>query len=368
MKGRSFAAYLLLVVGSGIGGLATAVARMGLDVLLVEKSAWLGGAALSGVGKGVDTILGDCRVGKAWADREGIVETDHSGAKVSAGARFRAALAVEQPLQIAGIVNALTALMAQRAGYRALCLSGSAVANVSLGLPDVGVVNMTDVMSDVSRITAVCPIPILVDVDTGFGGTPGIARTTRALIKHGAAAMHIEDQVSLKRCGHLAGKEVVECSEMLDRLHAALDARLDPSFVIVARTDAVAVEGLQAAIDRAYAYAEAGADIVFAEACTELSQYARFVDALGTCPVLANLTEFSMTPNFTLEELRSVGVAAVNYPMSACRAMNAAAVQVYERIRSEGSARSVVGLMQSRQELYDLLGYDPHEMPTNLRR
>ena len=278
----------------------------------------------------------------------------------SAGVRFRAALAAERPLQIAGVANALTALMAERAGYRALCLSGSAVANLSFGLPDLGIVTLTDVLADVARITAVCGLPLLVDVDTGFGGPLSVARTTRALIGQGAAAMHIEDQVELKRCGHRAGKQLVSTHEMLDRLHAALDARTDSAFLIVARTDAVAVEGLDAAIERVRAYAEAGADMIFAEACTELSQSAKFTAALD-CPVIANLTEFSMTPNFTLNELRNAGVAAANYPMAACRAMNAAAVTVYESIRREGSARGVLNTMQSRTELYELLKYEAYE-------
>jgi len=283
-----------------------------------------------------------------------------AGAPLTPGARFRAALAAEQPLQIAGIANALNARMAERAGYRALCLSGSAVANVSFGLPDLGMTTLTDVLADVGRITAVCKLPLLVDVDTGFGGPLSVARTTQALIQLGAAAMHIEDQVALKRCGHRAGKQLVSRDEMLERLRAAFEARTDPAFVIVARTDAVAVEGLDAAIDRARAYAEAGADMIFAEACTELAQYARFTAAVD-CPILANLTEFSLTPDFSLDELRGAGVAAANYPMSAIRAMNAAALKTYEILRREGSVRSTLGTMQSRAELYELLGYAAFE-------
>jgi len=278
----------------------------------------------------------------------------------SPGARFRAALAAERPLQIAGIANALNARMAERAGYRALCLSGSAVANVSFGLPDLGMTTLTDVLADVGRITAVCKLPLLVDVDSGFGGPLSVARTTQALIQLGAAAMHIEDQIALKRCGHRAGKQLVSKVEMLGRLRAALDARTDPAFVIVARTDAVAVEGLDAAIDRARAYAEAGADMIFAEACTELAQYARFTAAVD-CPVMANLTEFSLTPGYTLEELRGAGIAAASYPMSAIRAMNAAALKVYQSLRREGSVRSVLDTMQSRAELYELLDYEAFE-------
>lgn len=276
------------------------------------------------------------------------------------GARFRAALTAERPLQIAGIANALHARMAERTGYRALCLSGSAVANVSFGLPDLGMTTLTDVLADVGRITAVCKLPLLVDVDTGFGGPLSVARTTQALIQLGAAAMHIEDQVALKRCGHRAGKQLVSTGEMLERLRAALDARTDPAFVIVARTDAVAVEGLDAAIARARAYADAGADMIFAEACTDLAQYARFTAEVDR-PVMANMTEFSMTPGYTLDELRGAGVAAANYPMSAIRAMNAAALKVYESLRREGSVRSVLGTMQSRAELYGLLDYEAFE-------
>ena len=290
--------------------------------------------------------------------------SDSRHAKSSPGARFREALATEKPLQVAGVVNALTARMAERAGYRAICLSGSAVANVSCGLPDLGLITLSEVLADVDRIVAACGLPLLVDVDTGFGGSLMVARTTTELIRHGAAAMHIEDQVSLKRCGHRPGKELVSTAEMLLRLKAAVDARNDESFVIVARTDAVAVEGLDAAVQRACEYAAAGADVIFAEACTSLEQYEAFAKVVGR-PILANLTEFSMTPSFSVSELAAAGVGAINYPMAACRAMNAAAMNVYESIRREGSAVTVLNGMQTRKELYELLDYDRYEAQAN---
>jgi methylisocitrate lyase len=289
----------------------------------------------------------------------------------SPGVRFRRALEVEQPLQVAGATNALHARLAQRVGYRALYLSGGGVAAASLGVPDIGITTLDDVLVDARRITDASDLPLLVDADTGFGGTLGIARTVRALIKAGAAAMHIEDQVEDKRCGHLPGKQLVPSREMVDRVKAAVDARSDPGFVVMARTDAFAVEGLQAAIDRAVACVDAGADMIFPEALGDLEQYRRFATAVRV-PVLANLTEFGKTPFFTLQELRSAGVALALYPLSAFRAMNKAALRVYETIRREGSQRSVVDSMQTRAELYEALDYDSYqqrlERPGSKRR
>ncbi|WP_289044211.1 methylisocitrate lyase [uncultured Aliiroseovarius sp.] len=281
---------------------------------------------------------------------------------ISAGAKFRKALEEESPLQVMGAVNAYTAMMAERVGYKALYLAGAGVANTSYGLPDLGITNLTDVLTDLRRVTDATDLPVLVDVDTGFGGAFTIARLVRGLIKDGAGALHMEDQVQLKRCGHRPGKEIVSKQEMVDRVKAAADAKTDPDFFIVARTDALAIEGLDGAIDRACAYVEAGADMIFAEACTELSQYKAFVEALDTPhPVLANITEFSKTPNFTLEELREVGVSAALYPLSANRAMNAAALKVYKHIREVGSAKGVLDIMQNREELYDYLNYHEYE-------
>ncbi|AMN51732.1 MULTISPECIES: methylisocitrate lyase [Stappiaceae] len=281
---------------------------------------------------------------------------------LSAGARFRQALKEENPLQVMGSINAYTAMMAERVGYKALYLAGAGVANASYGLPDLGITNLSDVLTDLRRVTDASSLPVLVDVDTGFGGAFTIARLVRGLIKDGAGAMHMEDQVQLKRCGHRPGKEIVSKQEMVDRVKAAVDAKTDDQFFIVARTDALAIEGLNGAIDRACAYVEAGADMIFAEACTELSQYKAFVDALDTpYPVLANITEFSKTPNFTLDELRSVGVSAALYPLSANRAMNAAALKVYKHIREVGSATGVLDIMQKREELYDFLNYHDYE-------
>ncbi|WP_417711715.1 methylisocitrate lyase [Roseibium aggregatum] len=281
---------------------------------------------------------------------------------LSAGARFRQALKEENPLQVMGSINAYTAMMAERVGYKALYLAGAGVANASYGLPDLGITNLSDVLTDLRRVTDASSLPVLVDVDTGFGGAFTIARLVRGLIKDGAGAMHMEDQVQLKRCGHRPGKEIVSKQEMVDRVKAAVDAKTDDQFFIVARTDALAIEGLNGAIDRACAYVEAGADMIFAEACTELSQYKAFVDALDTPhPVLANITEFSKTPNFTLDELRSVGVSAALYPLSANRAMNAAALKVYKHIREVGSATGVLDIMQKREELYDFLNYHDYE-------
>jgi methylisocitrate lyase len=280
----------------------------------------------------------------------------------TAGARFRAALAEEKPLQIVGAINAYTAMMAKTVGYRALYLAGAGVANASYGLPDLGITNLTDVLTDLRRITDACDLPVLVDVDTGFGGVFTIARLVKGLIKDGAGAMHMEDQVQLKRCGHRPGKEIVSQDEMLDRIKAAVDARTDPTFFIVARTDALAIEGLDRAVERAVSYLDAGADMIFAEACTTLDEYRAFVGGLNRPhSVLANITEFSKTPNFTIEELRGVGIAAALYPLSAARAMNAAALRVYETIRREGTQKNVLDIMQSREDLYKFLDYFAYE-------
>ena len=277
-----------------------------------------------------------------------------------AGAKFRAAVEAEKPLQVAGAINAYVARMAERVGFKALYLSGGGVAANSLGMPDLGISTLEDVLIDVRRITDVTTLPLLVDVDTGWGSAFNIARTIRSMIKAGAAAVHIEDQVGAKRCGHRPGKEVVAKEEMVDRVKAAVDARTDPSFVIMARTDALAVEGIDAAIDRAVAYVEAGADMIFPEAMTELAMYRRFRSAV-TVPILANITEFGQTPLFTTDELRSADVDIVLYCCSAYRAMNAAALNVYRTIRREGTQKSVVPLMQTRAELYDFLGYHDYE-------
>jgi len=279
----------------------------------------------------------------------------------SAGRRFREALAQEQPLQVIGAINANHALLAKRAGFRALYLSGGGVAAGSLGLPDLGISGLDDVLTDVRRITDVCDTPLLVDVDTGFGASAfNIARTTKSLIKSGAAAMHIEDQVGAKRCGHRPGKAIVSQDEMVDRVKAAADAKTDPDFVIMARTDALAVEGLQAAIDRACACVEAGADAIFPEAMTELSMYQQFAKAVKV-PILANITEFGDTPLYTVDELRGADVAIVLYPLSAFRAMNKAAETVYQAIRKDGTQNNVLHLMQTRKELYDSIGYWDYE-------
>jgi methylisocitrate lyase len=277
------------------------------------------------------------------------------------GQKLREALAAERPLQIPGAICAYHALLAQHAGYRALYLSGGGVAAGSLGLPDLGISNLDDVLVDVRRITDASPLPLLVDVDTGFGASAfNIARTVRSLEKAGAAAMHIEDQVGAKRCGHRPGKAIVPKDEMVDRVKAAVDARVDPAFAIMARTDALAVEGLDAAIERARACVEAGADMIFPEAMTELAMYRTFVDAVGV-PVLANITEFGATPLYTLDELASAGVAIALYPLSAFRAMNQAAQNVYERLRADGTQAGVVDTMQTRAELYEHLGYHAYE-------
>ncbi|ENV48329.1 methylisocitrate lyase [Acinetobacter brisouii CIP 110357] len=280
---------------------------------------------------------------------------------LSAGQRFRDAVAAEKPLQVVGTINANHALLAKRAGYKAIYLSGGGVAAGSLGLPDLGISNLDDVLTDVRRITDVCDLPLLVDADTGFGASAfNIARTTKSLIKFGAAAMHIEDQVGAKRCGHRPNKAIVSQQEMVDRIKAAVDARGDDKFVIMARTDALAVEGLQAAIDRASAYIEAGADMLFPEAITELSMYKQFADAVHV-PILANITEFGSTPLFTTEELASADVSIALYPLSAFRAMNKAAENVYQTLRKEGTQKNVVDTMQTRQELYDRINYHQFE-------
>lgn len=279
----------------------------------------------------------------------------------SAGKRFRTALAEESPLQIIGTINANHALLAKRSGYKAIYLSGGGVAAGSLGLPDLGINTLDDVLTDVRRITDVCDVPLLVDIDTGFGPSAfNIARTIKSLIKFGAAACHIEDQVGAKRCGHRPGKEIVTTGEMADRVKAAADARTDDSFFIIARTDAIAVQGVDAAIERALACVKAGADAIFAEAAYDLATYEKFVKAVNV-PVLANITEFGATPLFTVEELKSVHVAMVLYPLSAFRAMNKAAEAVYEAIRKDGTQKNVVNLMQTREELYERIGYHDFE-------
>lgn len=275
----------------------------------------------------------------------------------SPGQAFRAALSKENPLQIVGTINANHALLAQRAGYQAIYLSGGGVAAGSLGLPDLGISTLDDVLTDIRRITDVCPLPLLVDADIGFGSSAfNVARTVKSITKAGAAALHIEDQIGAKRCGHRPNKAIVSKEEMVDRIRAAVDARTDPNFVIMARTDALAVEGLEAAIDRAQAYVEAGADMLFPEAITELAMYRQFADAVKV-PILANITEFGATPLFTTDELRSANVAMALYPLSAFRAMNRAAEKVYNVLRQEGTQKSVIDIMQTRNELYESINY-----------
>ncbi|MGA9464887.1 MAG: methylisocitrate lyase [Terracidiphilus sp.] len=278
----------------------------------------------------------------------------------SAGAKFRAAVRDEKPLQVAGAINAYAAKLAQAAGFRALYLSGGGVAANSLGLPDLGISSMEDVLIDVRRITDATPLPLLVDIDTGWGGAFNIARTIRTMIKAGAAAVHIEDQVSAKRCGHRPGKELVSAEEMVDRIKAAVDARTDEAFVIMARTDALANEGMDAAIKRAQAYVAAGADMIFAEAVTELPAYTQFRREVGV-PILANITEFGETPLFARDELVDAGVDILLYCCAAYRAMNAVALKVYETIRAEGTQRSVIPMMQTRADLYKFLDYHAYE-------
>ncbi len=283
----------------------------------------------------------------------------------SAGARFREALNIEKPLQVVGVIHAYAALLAERSGFRAIYLSGGGVSAASLGVPDLGIAALEDVLVDVRRITDAADVPLLVDADTGFGSAFNIARTVRALIKAGAAGMHIEDQVQAKRCGHRPGKELVPPEEMINRIKAAVDARRDPQFVIMARTDALAIEGLDSALDRARAYVDAGADMIFAEAVSELSQYAAFSRATGV-PLLANITEFGRTPLFTREELAGAGVSMILYPLSAFRAMSAAAMRVYQTLRKEGTQASVIDIMQTREELYQVLDYYRYEQKLDL--
>ena len=284
-----------------------------------------------------------------------------SNTKVSpAGARLRAAVEAERPLQVVGTINAYSALLAGRAGFRALYLSGAGVANASFGLPDLGMTSLNDVCEDVRRITAASDLPLLVDADTGWGGAFNIARTCADLIRSGAAGMHLEDQVAAKRCGHRPGKALVDRAEMVDRIKAAVDGRTDDQFVIMARTDAHAVEGQQAALDRAVAYVEAGADMIFAEALKSLEEYRQFTRRVSV-PVLANITEFGQTPLFTTSELGAVGVRLVLYPLSAFRAMSKAAEGVFAAIRRDGTQKAVLDSMQTRTELYDVLGYHDYE-------
>jgi methylisocitrate lyase len=283
----------------------------------------------------------------------------------SAGLRFRAALSSERPLQVAGCINAYSALLAKRAGFKAIYLSGAGVAAASLGLPDLGVSTLDDVLNDVRRITDITDVPLLVDADTGFGNALNIARTVKSLIKSGAGAMHIEDQVQAKRCGHLPGKAIVSQGEMVDRIRAAVDARTDSSFTVMARTDALAVEGLSAAISRACAYVEAGAEAIFPEAVTDLEMYRQFAEAVSV-PILANITEFGVTPLFAVDDLARANVSLVLYPLSAFRAMSAAALAVYQAIRHDGTQKNMVGTMQTRAELYDVLDYYAYEEKLNI--
>ena len=279
---------------------------------------------------------------------------------ISPGARFRAAVREEKPLQVVGAINAYAARLAERSGFKALYVSGGGVAAGSLGVPDLGISTMEDVLTDVRRITDITDLPVLVDIDTGWGGAFNIARAIKSMTKHGAAAVHIEDQVQTKRCGHRPGKAIVSKEEMVDRIKAAVDAKTDSDFVIMARTDALAVEGLDAAIDRARACVEAGADMIFPEAITDLSMYKKFAQAVKV-PILANITEFGSTPLYTVEELRSADVSLILYPLSAFRAMSKAALTVYGTIRKEESQKNVIGLMQTRAELYDYLDYHAFE-------
>ncbi len=278
----------------------------------------------------------------------------------SAGRRLRDALAIENPLQVVGTINAYSALMAERVGFRSIYLSGGGVANASYGLPDIGMTTLNDVLEDVRRITSTTELPLLVDADTGWGNAFMIAKTIRQMIRAGAAGVHIEDQVQAKRCGHRPNKEIVSTAEMVDRMKAAADAKTDPDFVLIARTDAAAVEGLDNAVERACRYVEAGADMIFAEALTELDQYQQFADAVDVS-ILANITEFGKTPLYTIEELREAGVSLVLYPLSAFRAMSAAALNVYQTLRREGTQKDVVHTMQTRADLYELLDYHEYE-------
>jgi methylisocitrate lyase len=278
----------------------------------------------------------------------------------TAGARFRAALEAENPLQVVGTINAYHAMMAEKVGYRAIYLSGAGVANASFGLPDLGITQLPDVLEDVRRITSATDLPLLVDIDTGWGGAFNIARTVKDMIRAGAAAVHIEDQVAQKRCGHRPNKAIVPTEEMVDRLKAAVDAKTDDDFIVMARTDALAVDGFDAVVSRVAAFQEAGADAIFAEAMTDLDLYRRVVSAVDI-PVLANITEFGQTPLYTVAELASAGIRMVLYPLSAFRAANKAALEVYQAIRKDGTQKSVLPKMQTRMELYDFLGYHDYE-------
>ncbi len=280
--------------------------------------------------------------------------------KLTAGGRFRLALREEKPLQIIGTVNAYAAMMASRTGYRAIYLSGAGVANYSYGLPDLGITSLEDVLIDARRITSMVDTPLLVDIDTGWGGAFNIARSVKEMIRAGVAAVHIEDQVAQKRCGHRPNKEIVPLAEMVDRVKAAVDAKTDPDFVLMARTDALQSEGLQGVVDRACAFVEAGADAIFAEAMTDITMYKKVCDAVKV-PVLANITEFGSTPYYTREELGGQGIGMVLYPLSPTRAMQRAALAVMQAIRDEGTQKNVVDLMQTRAELYDFLGYHAYE-------
>jgi len=279
---------------------------------------------------------------------------------MSPGKQFRDTLLLEKPLQIVGTINAYSALLAKHAGYRALYLSGAGVANASYGLPDLGITTLNDVLEDAHRITRASDLPLLVDIDTGWGGAFSIARTIREMIKAGVAAVHLEDQVQQKRCGHRPGKALVDTSEMCDRIKAAVDAKTDSDFVVMARTDALASEGLPATIDRVMQYVEAGADMIFFEGAQELSQYKTLTQQCSV-PVLANITEFGVTPLFTLEELKTAGVSLVLYPLSAFRAMNRAALDVYQTIRQQGTQKNLISQMQTREELYNFLNYYSYE-------
>jgi len=279
---------------------------------------------------------------------------------MSAGRKFRAAIAAEKPLQIPGAINAYAAMLAEHSGFRAIYLSGAGIANASYGLPDLGMTSMNDVLEDVRRVTAACSLPLLVDIDTGWGGAFNISRTIKEMISAGAAAVHIEDQVAQKRCGHRPNKEIVSIEEMCDRIKAAVDAKTDPDFVVMARTDALAVDGFNAVVERAGRFVEAGADAIFAEAMTDIDMYKPVVE-VARVPVLANLTEFGQTPLYTALQLREVGISMALYPLSAFRAMSKAALAVYSAIRNEGTQASVVNLMQTRMELYDHLGYHEYE-------
>ncbi len=292
------------------------------------------------------------------------VNSNHSSSSTP-GKRLRTAVFAEQPLQVPGVINAYYARMVEREGFRAAYVSGGGVSAGSLGVPDLGISTLEDVLIDVRRVTDVCSLPLLVDVDTGFGGVLNIGRTIRSLTKAGAGGCHIEDQVEAKRCGHRPGKAIVPVEEMIDRIKAAVDARIDESFVIMARTDALANEGLNATLDRAAAYVDAGADMIFPEAIQELPQYRAFADRTKV-PVLANITEFGMTPLFTLQELRGADVALALYPLSAFRAMNAAAVAIYRALRNEGTQKNLLHTMQTRAELYDYLGYAEVERKLDL--